>query len=274
MGSVIDVELARDAYYTGEVLEGTVVLTLEKAADPRGLTLEFLGRESTAITRGSGKHRRTYRSQQDHVNWGLTLLGPGPVAAGVYRFPFRFQIPENALPSYQGMHAAVAYKLSVRLDIPWWPDTQWSREIFIYYARPSVRQFAKPFRFVSTGPRHEFFVELDGDRFFARELIGCRITVTRLQELNIRRIYVHLTAGEWAQAQGQQETTQSKSDPISIPAEAMRLGVPFAFEIPIPAGIQSSYRGMYSYCTYQIQVGLDVPWATDIVASSPIVVVR
>jgi len=273
MGSTIQLELPRESYFTGEVVEGHVILNLDKSAETRGLTLEFLGREATQITRGGGKHRHTYRSQQDHVAWGLTLLQPGPVSQGQYRFPFRFQIPESALPAYRGPHAEVRYTLTARLDIPWWPDAVATAEVFVFFARQSVRQFAKPVRFVSAGPRHEFLVELDDERYFARELIACRITITRLHDLNIRRVYVHLTAGEWARAQHTEETTYNRSAPINFPAEGLRLGVPFAFEIPIPSGIQSSYRGTYSHCTYLIEVGLDVPWATDIVARSPIVIV-
>ena len=56
--------------------------------------------------------------------------------------------------------------------------------------------------------------------------------------------------------------------------EGLQLGVPFTFEMPIPADIQSSYRGALSYCTYMLEVGLDVPWAADVTAQTPLVIVR
>jgi len=274
MGSVIQVELPRTTYYTGEVLEGTLVLALDSPEKARGLHIEFIGRETTENTRGSGEHRHTYRSTHDHVAWALPLLGEGAIAPGAYRFPFRFQIPAEAVPSYVGRHANVKYTLTARLDIPLWPDTTWSTEIFVYYDRNSVRQFAKPARFLSSGPTHEFLVELDGDRFFAREMIACQITLLRLNDVQPRQIYVRFTGGEWAQAQHAEETTQTFSQEMALPMESLPLGAPCAFEIPIPGEVQSSYRGRYSYYTYMISVGLDVPWARDIVAQTPIVVVR
>src|SRR3989304_24626 len=164
MGSVIQVELPRTTYYTGEVLEGTLVLALDSPEKARGLHIEFSGRETTENTRGSGEPRHTYRSTHDHVAWALPLLGEGAIAPGAYRFPFRFQIPPEAVPSYLGRppngtvtptpsrfqppaeavpsyvgrHANVKFTLTARLDIPLWPDTTWSTEIFVYYDRNSV----------------------------------------------------------------------------------------------------------------------------------------
>jgi len=59
-----------------------------------------------------------------------------------------------------------------------------------------------------------------------------------------------------------------------VPMEKIQVGVPFAFEIPIPADIASSYRGMYSYYSYILHVGLDIAFGFDIVAQTPIVIVR
>ena len=56
--------------------------------------------------------------------------------------------------------------------------------------------------------------------------------------------------------------------------ERIRVDAPFEFEIPIPAAVPPSYHGAYSYYSYALQVGLDVAWATDIVAETPIVIVR
>ena len=267
-------ELPRTAYYTGEVIEGTVVIEASHDVSSRGLYVDFTGTEETVITRGSGKESHTYRSTATVVQWRLPLRGEGPLPAGTFRLPFKFQIPINGLPSYAGRHANVKYILSARLDVPLWPDTTWSTEIFVFYDRPSVRTYAQPVRFRSGGQGPEVYVELDGDRFFARELIGCRITLNRTESARIRRVYTRLIGGEWARADGQQETTETYRTEISVPMEQIRVGVPFTFEIPIPADVASSYRGTYSYCSYRLQVGLDIAWGFDMIAETPIIIVR
>ena len=274
MPRFISVELPRNAYYTGEVLDGTVVLETTKETPSRGLYVDFRGVERTEITRSAGKTTVTYRSEAPLATWRLPLQGETRIPPGTYRFPFRFQIPPTTLPSYQGRHASVRYTLTARLDVPLWLDTAWSGEVFVFYDRSSVRTYSQPVRFRSGGDGPEVYVELDGDRFFARELIGCRITLLRTGEHRIRRVYARLIGAEFAQAQGQHEETTTFRTEVDVPADQIKLGVPFVFEIPIPGEVQSAYRGTHSYYSYILQVGLDIAWGFDLVARTPVVIVR
>src|SRR5206468_9218145 len=110
-------------------------------------------------------------------------------------------------------------------------DATWSTEIFVFYDRPSVRTYAQPVRFRSPGEGPQVYVELDGDRFFARELIGCRITLGQTGNARIRRVYTRLIGGEWARADGQEDTTETYRTEVSVPMDQIRVGVPFTFEI-------------------------------------------
>src|SRR2546428_5719687 len=224
MSRSITVELPRLSYYTGEVIEGTVVIDVTAEAKGRGLYVDFTGTEEKQITRQSGKTSHTYRSMATLVQWRLPLRGEEPVPPGTYRYPFRFQIPEQGLPSYAGRHASVKYILTARLDVPLWLDTVWTTEIFVFYDRPSVRTYAQPVRFRSGGQGPEGYVELDGDRFFARELIGCRITLNRAENARIRRVYTRLLGGGWAEAGGPQETTETHCTEGAVPVEQVRVG--------------------------------------------------
>lgn len=258
----------------GDVLEGTVVLETTKETPSRGLYVDFTGKEETQITRSSGKQSVTYRSEATLVTWRLPLQGETTVPPGTYRFPFQFQIPLQGLPSYRGPHATVKYVLTARLDVPLWLDTVASEEIFVFYDRPSVRTYSEPVRFRSGGDGPEVYVELDGARFFARELIGCRITLLRTGDHRIRRVYARLLGAEFAQAQRQHEETTTFRTEVDVPSDRIRLGIPFAFEIPISGDVQSAYRGTYSYYSYMLQIGLDIAWGFDLVAQTPIVIVR
>lgn len=274
MPRFISVEIPRTAYFLGDIVEGTVVLETTKETPSRGLYVDFSGKEATAITRQQGKSSVTYRSEAALVAWRLPLQGEGTVPPGTYRFPFKFQVPLQGLPSYQGPHAKVAYTLTARLDVPMWLDTVWSQELFVFYDRPSVRTYSQPVRFRSGGDGPEVYVELDGDRFFARELIGCRITLLRTGGHRIRRLYARLLGAEFAQAQSQHEEVTTFRTEVDVPADRIRLGVPFTFEIPIPGDVQSAYRGTYSYYSYVLQIGLDIAWGADLVAQTPLVIVR
>src|SRR2546426_362676 len=105
MARAIVVELPRTSYYTGDVIEGTVVVEASRDVSSRGLYVEFTGTEETVITRQQGKESRTYRSSATVVQWRLPLRGEGTLPAGTFRVPFRVQIPLHGLPSYAGRHA-------------------------------------------------------------------------------------------------------------------------------------------------------------------------
>src|SRR5206468_5114082 len=77
MAREIVVELPRTAYYTGEVIEGTVVVEASRDVSSRGLYVDFTGTEETVITRQQGKESRTYRSSATVVQWRLPLRGEG-----------------------------------------------------------------------------------------------------------------------------------------------------------------------------------------------------
>src|SRR3989475_8969831 len=122
----IAVELPRTSYYTGEVIDGTVVIETTREVSSRGLYVDFTGIEETVITRSAGKTTVTYRSKATVVQWRLPLRGAESVPPGTYRYPFQFQIPTHGLPSYAGRHASVKYILSARLDVPLCLDTLWT----------------------------------------------------------------------------------------------------------------------------------------------------
>src|SRR3989442_672210 len=114
----IVVEVPGTSYYTGEVIGGSVGIETTREVSSRGLYVDFTGTEETVITRSAGKTTVTYRSKATIVQWRLPVRGEESIQPGTYRYPFQFQIPLHALPSYAGRHASVKYILAARLDVP------------------------------------------------------------------------------------------------------------------------------------------------------------
>src|SRR2546425_6240584 len=134
MSRSITVELPRLSYYTGEVIEGTVVIETTSEAKSRGLYVDFTGTEETQITRQSGKTSHTYRSTATLVQWRLPLRGGEPVPPGTYPFPVRFQNPGQGPPSYAGRPAGGKYILTAPPDGPPCLDSAWKRATFGLYS--------------------------------------------------------------------------------------------------------------------------------------------
>src|SRR5438094_3974424 len=142
MARSVEVELPRLSYFTGEVIEGTVVVEASKDVSARGLYVDFTGTEETVITRQQGKQSVTYRSKATVVQWRLPLRGEGTLPTGTFRFPFRFQIPLHGLPSYAGRHANVKDVRTARADGPLRPGERSAPERVVLHHRASRRSAA------------------------------------------------------------------------------------------------------------------------------------
>src|SRR5947208_5239636 len=88
----ITVELPRTSCYTGEVIEGTVVIETTREVSSRGLYVDFTGTEETVITRSAGKTTVAYRSKATIVQWRLPLRREASVPPGAYPPPLQLQI--------------------------------------------------------------------------------------------------------------------------------------------------------------------------------------
>src|SRR5256884_9101475 len=115
MSRSITVELPRLSYYTGEVIEGTVVIETTSEAKSRGLYVDFTGTEETQITRQSGKTSHTYRSTATLVQWRPPPRGEEPAPPRTHPYPLRFPNPEPGPSSHAGRHARVKYIPTARL---------------------------------------------------------------------------------------------------------------------------------------------------------------
>src|SRR5207244_2461109 len=73
MAREIAVELPRTAYYTGEVIEGTVVVEASRDVSSRGLYVDFTGAEATVVPGQQGKQSRTYGSRA--AGWSAGVCG-------------------------------------------------------------------------------------------------------------------------------------------------------------------------------------------------------
>ncbi|KXJ16020.1 arrestin domain-containing protein 3 [Exaiptasia diaphana] len=121
----------KSVYYPGEVLNGAVILKLNKELKLRELKIEFHGeaRVRWSQSSGSGNNRRThtYHNSEVYINTCATLFGKAPGAKdspvlqpGEYNYPFQFHIPPNNLPSsFEGQHGHIRYWLKAVIDRPW-----------------------------------------------------------------------------------------------------------------------------------------------------------
>lgn len=157
----LSIDLTQKSYNPGEMIKGTVRLTLDKPIKARRFSISFIGEEWIDISCGAGKSRRSKKEEIEIHNEEMELSGEG-----MYDFArrnFQFRIPEDAPPtiwmepqdpilktdnskkwridtslfsssiSYgiPGGGAGFRWVVKAKLDVPWGRDKNAREEIFV-----------------------------------------------------------------------------------------------------------------------------------------------
>jgi hypothetical protein len=281
----ITIELSRDAFIPGELIEGAVKLSIDKGVSARAVKLEVTGSEKTHIERGSGDDSHVYRETNHIIKENIILHSPIyetelELAPGNYVFEFDFKLPEYALPSYDGSNADIKYELKARVDVPWWFDIVDKRPLYVFRSRNPLGLLKKRVQFQSDNysdmrsQKPSFHAEIPKTGFLAGEVIEGTVALKNMSASNIRKIYLTLLGIEFAQASGYTESVTQSKERIEIPAHGMYEGVPIQFILPIPRNCPSSYEGRYSNFRWGVEIGLDIPLAFDVKTIHPVEILR
>ena len=277
----IAIELSREAFIPGELIEGAVSLLIDKPVSARAVKLEILGYEKTRIQKGSGDDSHIYKETNYILRQNIILHGPMydnrmELAPGNYVFEFEFIMPESALPSYKGSNVKIEYELEARVDVPWWFDIVDKRQIYVFRSRDPLRFLRNPVTFQSENYYHQysnkpaFFAQITKGGFIAGEVIEGTVAMKNTYSSKIRKIYVNLRGVEFAKASSVTERITHFNERIEIPVHDMFEGIPKLFYISAPRNCPSSYEGILSNFRWGLEVGLDIPFAFDIKALHPV----
>jgi hypothetical protein len=281
----IVIELSREAFIPGELIEGTVKLSIDKQVSARAVKLVILGHERTHIKRGSGDDSRVYRETNYILRQNIVLHGPLydnelELAPGNYVFEFEFMMPESALPSYNGSNVDIEYDLEARVDVPWWFDIVDKRRIYVFRSRNPLKFLKDPVTFQSDNYYHQysdkpaFWAQITKSGFLAGEVIEGTVALKNTYSSKIRKIYVSLRGVEFARASGYTESITQYNERIEISVHDMSEGIPKLFYLSAPRNCPSSYEGIYSNFRWGVEVGLDIPFGFDIKALHPVEILR
>ena len=272
--------LDRLVHLPGETVQGEAVLQTPKPLTVRQITVEATGVERTVITEshGAGKHRNTvtYTETNPILQWGIMVAGPGELLPGDHRFPFSFQLPQNALATYHGLHANVFYSVRANADIPMWFDAGQALELVVVMPRnlcrldPTPRGFQT--KFVDDPAKPGFLAQVQRSAYLCGDYLEGSVRITGDGGHRIRKAQVVLKTLEIASARGhvrENATVISKTD---LPGEMLGVERSAPFRIYLPKEAPGGYCGMYSSLKWLVDINLDVAFAFDASAAQEIVV--
>ncbi|XP_041372265.1 arrestin domain-containing protein 3-like [Gigantopelta aegis] len=137
--SVFEIVLSnpQGVYFTGQVLQGHVILELTEIIKLRGIRISFRGKAFVHWTdqsmRGAGQSRfrevRHHSATEEYLDISLALLARGSkseekkiLPPGQYTYPFQIELPYNLPSSFEGQFGFVRYWVVVNIEKPWNTD--------------------------------------------------------------------------------------------------------------------------------------------------------
>jgi hypothetical protein len=295
--------LGQGDYAPGERVSGHVEIDWPTPSPVRGVRVGLVGTEATEITvtSGFGDHKSStaYDEQDtlvaeewvlfggDRVDWVeaaretlSSLFGAQkhPVLpAGRHRFPFEIALPGDALPSYEGSHATVRYRLYAVVDVPLGFDRVFegaltvveSREARIAARSTEADRRAQGF-WKKLSADLTMGIQIKSSPYHYGEKLKVRLRVENESAKKIRSARLVLSAVESARAgQHNRDTTTELSNLVLKFTDPGAQNHDYEFTLPVPAW-PIPFAGRYSRVDFWVSATLDVARGFDETLAVPI----
>ncbi|XP_017487023.1 PREDICTED: arrestin domain-containing protein 17-like [Rhagoletis zephyria] len=119
-------------YFSGQLVDGSVVLTADKPKDVKAVILTISGFALTKWREKSFNKNREFNGREDYMESKTYLMGSETsqkytIQSGIHTYNFACQLPENCPTSFEGLHGCIRYIVKVTLVIPWKFNQTYSR---------------------------------------------------------------------------------------------------------------------------------------------------
>lgn len=291
----------------GDRVNAKILLSIDKPVSMQSLTASFLGYEEVELRvsdGGSDDHEtKTIRRREvladdqfllagsnpagwiaDTFNSIRSLFGQGQLhelAAGDHEFNVSWSIPERSLPSYQGTHAEVVYRLSVRVHRPLrlddvfdldftvysdMDDNEQSSSIMISYPNESTGLVQR-----TLGKSFNATVTLEQDCLRSGDTVVGVFKLINDEPLDVKGISVGLTSEEKVKIDLHREKKRKRYARFEL-TQAQELAADWQSEISFPVASpgSSSMSGRYFSLDWYVEIHVDIDWAKDTYIRVPV----
>ena len=285
------ITLDKPYYLPGDVIRGQVNVDLDTEMDARSIEIDFHAFEYASVSRGSGKHRRTYVERREiaHQKSSLWSCGDeektiGPCSES---FPFVFSLPNDATPSlytpfdyplpidarergikrmikHYSYSGKITYRLKVKLDKPWAIDPK-DKTLIDVLPLPVPEHEKTWLEHESIVPSGEIgiFGSVLGSMFAPGDVIQGKFKILKMEGLEIRSITVSLRFRYSYTAMGHTDTFLQRVDYLTWPDVPGVREILGDFSFIVPQGCPFSVPGTLVRLQWELDIKVDRPMRRD-----------
>ena len=254
-----------------------VVLHSKTTTPCDGVDVTLVGRESRyhrTVSTGKSSRRKYHRREIVRLAHRADVASLVP---GERELAVAFDLPADAPPTYESTYGSIAYELSVRVRIPWWPDRH------VTYALPvsAVRRAVQAGPLTVTTARGD---EADGD--VTLELsVGERVVapggtlagaaaVLGLAPSKRKRLELAVVAVETALVPSSAGPTDTYRHVWTLDVANVGDGEPAAFTLALPSDLPTSFSSPFRSVTHALEAKVGLGWGRARTVRLPLVVAR
>ena len=257
--------------HPGESFVAEIDVDCKRELDINEITAVFQGTEQASI--GSGKSRRSRSMRVAQL--GARVTGKGKLPEGRSSYRVRFELPAGAPPSYEGFAASTRYELTVRVDIPWWPDRKSAFQITVKH-KPAPGDEGKPVVFTTA----------QGASDFSRPYLEASLATDVLAPgETLNGTFALLNPPERASVEvrvvGAQKRIVGSSTAVTDQFRSRNAhevtprggGAQQTFKIPLGNDVLPTTHSVLWHLDWHVEVRARIPWARDPVLRIPFTVI-
>ncbi len=263
----ISVRLDKDAYAPGDRIEGTVVISCDEMFDCNSVNLRFTGEERSRIVRSSGKYSRVYTEELELFNHFLELQGGSVIQEGETRHDFAFEVPQNAMSSFEGAHGFIKYQIEAKVEVSWALDPKTTVEVSVVAEAPLLMPTSLRENLMDNDKKL-LEVEVHTDVVSLGQPI--RLEIRLIDDFSFRGLRCEIIHHERVSPEGKEEyyraeLTEWYSEEFRVPRH-----VPIDIEMKTSDSWPPAFQSELITCVYILKVTLDVAWRLDKVIEIPL----
>lgn len=136
----------RKIVYAGQILRGTVRLTLTESINVRCVYIRIKGKAFARWNHGKSRvvAKEDYLDERTYFGGSNELKSSIKLSAGTHNYTFEFMLPPNLPSSVEGKTGRIKYTVRVILDVPLWTNKEFKEQFTLIHASnlndyPSLR---------------------------------------------------------------------------------------------------------------------------------------
>jgi hypothetical protein len=257
----------------GNRLRAEVVLDSHSPTPIDGVEMTLRGLERRDVgTVMAGNVAVVQYETATHVD----LVGRTPaveLTPGEHRFSIVFDLPRDAAPTYKGAATSIAYELSVRVIIPWWPDRVARFAVPVGVTPRPVHPEPASFCTDAHGPQDAtLYLEasVDSTTVALGEVLTGAVSLGSVAHHRIRRVELALIAIERGRSGAAEVTRYTTVIHEGAPAES----APVPFRLEFPKEATPSFKSATCELRWEVELRAVIAFGTDRTLRFPLDVVE